>query len=162
MDAKSKTGTSLNQQRIDIAYMEQALVLARQAGELGEVPVGAVVVRNGESLGTGMNRCVADHDPSGHAEVLALRSAAKQASSFRLDGATLYVTLEPCLMCCGALLQARIARLVFGARQPQTGGVVSIHEALRLPGVDHHVAISEGIYAAESVALLSEFFQQLR
>lgn len=162
MDTESLTSSSLNQQRVDTAHMEQALLLARQAGELGEVPVGSVVVLKGKVLGTGMNRCVMDHDPSGHAEVVALRSAAKQASSFRLDEATLYVTLEPCLMCCGALLQARINRLVFGARQPQTGGVVSIHEALRLPGVDHHVAISEGICAAESVALLSEFFQQLR
>jgi len=153
---------SPNQQRVDAAYMAQALQLARQAGELGEVPVGAVVVLNGHILGTGMNRCVIDHDPSAHAEVLALRDAGKQAGSYRLDKATLYVTLEPCLMCCGALLQARIARLVFGAREPKTGGVVSIHEALRLPGVDHHVAIAEGVQAADSIALLTEFFQRRR
>ena len=135
MDIGSLESSSPNQQRIDIAYMEQALQLARQAGELGEVPVGSVVVKDAKVLGTGMNRCVIDHDPSAHAEVQALRSAAKELRSFRLDGATLYVTLEPCLMCCGALLQARIARLVFAARQPQTGGVVSIHEALRLPAL---------------------------
>lgn len=142
--------------------MGEALRLARSAGEQGEVPVGALVVRDGELLGTGMNRCVMDHDPSAHAEVLALRNAARGAENFRLDGATLYVTLEPCLMCCGALLQARVSRLVFGARQPRTGAVVSIHEALRLPGVDHHIAISEGIHASEAASLLSEFFQQLR
>jgi len=153
---------SPSQQRMDVLYMQQALQLAHQAGKLGEVPVGSVVIRDGELLGTGMNRCVMNHDPSAHAEVLALREAGARAGSFRLDGATLYVTLEPCLMCCGALLQARIARLVFGAREPGTGGVVSIHEALRLPRVNHHVAISEGVRANDSKALLREFFQSLR
>lgn len=153
---------SLNQQQTDQRYMVQALALARRAGECGEVPVGAVVVLDNAIIGTGFNRCVNDHDPSAHAEVLALKEAAKSIKSFRLDGASLYVTLEPCLMCCGALLQARIGRLIFGARQPRTGAVVSIHESLTMPKVDHHVAISEGQMAAEASELMREFFHQLR
>lgn len=153
---------SLSQQRIDQRYMSQALDLARRAGECGEVPVGAVVVFDDAVVGTGFNRCVNDHDPSAHAEVLALREAAKTLKNFRLDGASLYVTLEPCMMCCGALLQARIARLIFGARQPRTGAVVSIHESLCLPKVDHHVAISEGPMAVEAARLMHEFFEELR
>ena len=153
---------SLNQQRVDQRYMSQAMDLARRAGECGEVPVGALVVLDNAVIGAGFNRCINDHDPSAHAEVLALREAAKRLKSFRLDGASLYVTLEPCLMCCGALLQSRIARLIFGARQPRTGAVVSIHEALSLQRVDHHVAISEGQMAAEASRLMQEFFEELR
>lgn len=153
---------SPSQKRSDQHYMLQALRLAETAGQRGEVPVGAVVVLKDKCIGLGMNRCAMDNDPSAHAEVLALRNAAKTMQNFRLDGATLYVTLEPCLMCCGALLQARVSRLVFGAREPRTGGVVSIHESLRLPGVIPHVAVSEGVYADEASALLSAFFIQLR
>lgn len=153
---------SPNQKRLDQHHMMEALRLAEAAGQSGEVPVGAVVVMNNEPIGSGMNRCVMDHDPSAHAEVQALKSAAKVIQNFRLDGATLYVTLEPCLMCCGALLQARIARLVFGAREPRTGGVCSIHESLNLPGVEPHIAVSEGIYADEASNLLRVFFKQLR
>lgn len=153
---------SVNQQKHDEGYMAQALELAHQAASLGEVPVGALVVKDDQILGRGFNRCESDHDPAGHAEVLALREAASQLRQSRLHGASLYVTIEPCLMCCGALLQARIARLVFGAREPRTGGVVSIHEALRLPGVDHHVAVSEGIFAQEAAAMMREFFKGLR
>ncbi|MGQ7844054.1 tRNA adenosine(34) deaminase TadA [Granulosicoccus sp. 3-233] len=150
------------QQHIDEDFMHQALALAESAGRHGEVPVGALLVQEGQILGSGQNRCVMDHDPSAHAEVLAVRDAALKSRSSRLDGATLYVTLEPCLMCCGILLQARIARLVFGAREPRTGGVVSIHEALRLPGVDHHVAITEGVLAEQGAALMQTFFRELR
>ncbi len=153
---------SANQQRIDECYMSQALTLAADAAALGEVPVGALIVRDDQVLGTGMNRCVTDHDPCAHAEVLALRSGAKTLQSARLDDATLYVTIEPCLMCCGALLQARVARLVFGAREPRTGGVVSIHDALRLSGVEHHVALSEGVLADQAAELMQAFFKQLR
>lgn len=154
--------TSANQQRIDAQYMAQALELAQHAGESGEVPVGALLVLHDRILGTGGNRCVTDHDPCAHAEVIALRAGARKLQCSRLDGATLYVTLEPCLMCCGAMLQARIARLVFGAREPRTGGVVSIHDSLRLPGVDHHIAITDGVAAAEATALMQSFFQRLR
>jgi tRNA(adenine34) deaminase len=153
---------SPNQQSLDQQYMLQALRLAETAGQSGEVPVGAVVVKNGESIGSGMNRCVMDHDPSAHAEVQALRAAAKAVRNFRLDGATLYVTLEPCLMCCGALLQSRIARVVFGAREPRTGAVVSMHDSLRVAGVEPHIAVTEGICAEESLKLLARFFKTLR
>ncbi|MFT5894896.1 MAG: tRNA(adenine34) deaminase [bacterium] len=153
---------SPSQTRLDKQFMMQALSLAQAAGQSGEVPVGAIVVLNNESIGNGMNRCVMDHDPSAHAEVLALKSAAKTIQNFRLNGATLYVTLEPCLMCCGALLQARVARLVFGAREPRTGGVCSIHESLSLPGVEPHIAVTEGIYAEEASELLRIFFKRRR
>lgn len=153
---------SINQQRIDERYMRQALQLAQQASALDEVPVGALVVHAGEVVGTGYNRCVTDTDPSAHAEVIAIRMAAITLKNFRLDSATLYVTLEPCLMCCGALLQSRIARLVFGAREPRTGGVVSVHESLGLPGIDHHVAITEGVCSHESACLLKMFFEKRR
>jgi tRNA(adenine34) deaminase len=153
---------SAKQQRADDAFMAQALQLAGRAASIGEVPVGALIVLDDRVLGHGMNRCVTDHDPSAHAEVLALKAGARALQSARLDGTTLYVTLEPCLMCCGALLQARIARLVFGAREPRTGGVVSIHEALRLPGVDHHVAVTEGVRADEASHLMQTFFRALR
>ncbi|MFK7994369.1 MAG: tRNA adenosine(34) deaminase TadA [Granulosicoccus sp.] len=150
------------QQGIDEGFMQRALQLAHEAFALGEIPVGAVLVHEGQILGEGFNRCVIDTDPSAHAEVVALRHAAAAHKNFRLDGATLYVTLEPCLMCCGAVLQARIKRLVYGAREPRTGGVVSVHESLRLPGVDHHVAITEGICANPSAVLLRAFFDGRR
>jgi len=143
--------------------MRRALTLAKQAGLSGEVPVGAVVVRNGQLLGESGNAVVNEHDPSGHAEVLALRAAASTVGNCRLDGATLFVTLEPCLMCCGALLNARINRLVFGAREPRTGAVISAFETL-MPAArsQHHVAIDEGLFADESAALLAKFFADLR
>ncbi|MBX2879188.1 MAG: tRNA adenosine(34) deaminase TadA [Granulosicoccus sp.] len=128
----------------------------------GEVPVGAVLIEENRVLAVAHNRCALDSDPSAHAEVLALRTAARRAKQSRLDGTTLYVTIEPCLMCCGALLQARVARLVFAAREPRTGGVVSLHESLRLPGVNHHVAISEGVMADECAELLQQFFLERR
>ena len=154
--------TSPQQQVIDERFMKQALVLARQAFELGEIPVGAVLVLDEQTLGSGYNRCVTDHDPTAHAEVNALRSAATVQRNFRLDGSTLYVTLEPCLMCCGAVLQSRVARIVYAAREPRTGAVVSVHDSFRVPGVEHHVAITEGIYAGESAALLQKFFKHRR
>lgn len=142
--------------------MQQALVLARQASDADEVPVGALAVLDDKVIGSGSNRCAMDHDPSAHAEIVAMREAARHREDFRLDGLTLYVTLEPCLMCCGALLQARVSRLVFAAREPRTGGVVSIHEALRLPGVLHHVAVTEGILVEEAVSLMHEYFGRRR
>ena len=153
---------SPNQLEVDRRFMLQALCLAETAGQCDEVPVGSVVVMNDQIIGSGMNRCVTDHDPSAHAEIQALRAAAKRLQNFRLDGATLYVSLEPCLMCCGALLQARISRVVFGAREARTGGIVSIHEALSLPGVEPHISVTEGIYADEARALLRAFFGHRR
>lgn len=153
---------STNQNHIDQQFMRMALVQAHKAVAMDEVPVGAVLVHDAEVLATGSNRCSIDNDPSAHAEVVALRSAAGALQNFRLDGATLYVTIEPCLMCCGALLQARIARLVYGAREPRTGAVVSVHESLRIPGVGHHVAITEGVLADESASLMQAFFYAKR
>ena len=150
------------QQVEDKHFMEQALELAREAFELGEIPVGAVLVRDGITLGSGANRCIVDHDPSAHAEIMALRQAAAVQKNFRLSNTTLYVTLEPCLMCCGALLHSRIARVVYGAREPRSGGVVSLYDSLRLPGLDHHVAITEGVLAEQSIELLQMFFKQRR
>lgn len=147
----------------DARWMQHALELAAAAGEADEVPVGAVVVRDGQLLGESGNRVIATHNPCGHAEVLALQAASRAVGQARLDGATLYVTLEPCLMCCGAIVNARIARLVFGAREPRTGAVVSAFETL-IPAArrQHHVAIDEGLYADESAALLARFFRDLR
>lgn len=147
----------------DIAWMQRALVLAERAGDLGEVPVGALVVRDGVVLGESGNRVMQSADPCGHAEVLAIRAAAISVQQHRLDGATLYVTLEPCLMCCGALLNARIERLVYGAREPRTGAVLSAFETL-MPAArcQHHVAIEEGVLAGQSAALLKRFFAELR
>ena len=151
-----------NQHQIDEQFMRMALACAQEAYAINEVPVGAVLVRKSEVVATGYNRCARDNDPSAHAEVVALRMAAKAAHNYRLDGTTLYVTLEPCLMCCGTLLQARVARLVYGAREPRTGAVVSMHESLRMPGVGHHVAITEGVLADESAKLMQAFFDTKR
>ena len=142
--------------------MGRALELAEEAAAAGEIPVGAVVVLSDSIIGEGRNRCVEDKDPSGHAEILALKAAATEVGSFRIDGATLYVTLEPCLMCCGAVLQSRVSRLVFGAREPRTGAVVSIHDSLRVAGVEPHVAVTEGVFADESANILKQFFEALR
>lgn len=147
----------------DGRHMRRALELAGAGAAAGEVPVGAVLVRDGRVVAEDHNRTVAGRDPTGHAEVLVLRAAARRLDDHRLDGATLYVTLEPCLMCCGALLEARVERLVFGAREPRTGAVVSAYETL-MPAArrGHRVAIREGILAAESAALLGAFFAARR
>lgn len=146
----------------DEDYMQRALELADLASDQDEVPVGAVVVQDNRIIGEGFNACIAESDPCAHAEVQALRAAASAVNNYRLEDCTLFVTLEPCLMCCGALLQARIKRLVFGAREPRTGAVVSLHDALMLPGLNHHVAISEGVLAEECAARLTTFFKNRR
>lgn len=144
-------------------YMRRALSLAQAAAQAGEVPVGAVIVLDGEVVAESGNRSIAGVDPTGHAEVLAIRAAAKRLATHRLDGATLYVTLEPCLMCCGAILNARIARLVYGTREPRTGAVISAFETLMpAASAQHRVAIEEGLLAEESAALLREFFAARR
>lgn len=150
------------QEQIDIEYMQQALQLAEQAFAAGEVPVGALVVRANEIIGKGFNQSIVECDPSAHAEVLALREAAKTAANHRLSQTTLYVTLEPCLMCCGCLQHARVDRLVFGAREPRTGAVVSVNETLADPNAMHSVAVTEGILSQECATLLQQFFQQRR
>ena len=156
------TGAPPESVRRDERFMREALALADEAAAAGEVPVGALVVLEGRIVGRGRNRSLAERDPSAHAEIVALREAARACDRHRLDGATLYVTLEPCLMCCGALLQARIGRLVYGAREPRTGAVVSVFDTLMAPGQTHHVAIDEGVLAEECARRLRGFFDALR
>ena len=146
----------------DLPAMQRALALARRAADEGEVPVGAVVVLDGLAIGQGFNRPIRAHDPTAHAEVVALRSAAAQIGNYRLTGATLYVTIEPCAMCAGALVHARIARLVFGAREPRAGAVVSTVRLLDQPHLNHRVEVVEGVLADESATLLRAFFAARR
>jgi tRNA(adenine34) deaminase len=146
----------------DEDWMRHALTLAQRAAQEGEVPVGAVVVRDGELLGEGWNRPIATHDPSAHAEIMALREAGKRAGNYRLPGATLYVTLEPCPMCCGAMVHARIARVVFGATDPKTGAAGSVFSLLQSPLHNHEVKVEGGMLADECGRELREFFQQRR
>lgn len=146
----------------DQHWMRHALRLARQAAAAGEVPVGAVVVKGGQVLGEGFNAPIGQHDPTAHAEVQALRQAAQRLGNYRLDGCTLYVTLEPCTMCSGALLNARIARVVYGAREPKTGAAGSVLDVFALPQLNAHTTMEGGVLAEECAALLAEFFQQRR
>ena len=142
--------------------MNRALELARAAGSRGEVPVGAVVVIDGHIVGEGANAQIADADPTAHAEVLALRAAAAKMGNYRLPGAVLYVTLEPCTMCCGAMVHARVDELVFATREPKAGAVVSTTQALDNPSLNHRVRWREGPCADASADLLRDFFRTRR
>jgi tRNA(adenine34) deaminase len=144
------------------APMREALRLAAGGAALGEVPVGAVVVLDGVIVGRGYNRPIGANDPTAHAEVVALRQAAAYLRNYRLTGADLYVTVEPCAMCAGALVHARIRRLVFGAREPRAGAVVSATQVLSLPGLNHRVEVVEGLLAAEAQRLMQDFFRAKR
>jgi tRNA(adenine34) deaminase len=143
-------------------WMKQALVLAQQAQAQGEVPVGAVIVRDDVILGEGFNQPITTHDPSAHAEIVALRAATINSCNYRLPGTTLYVTIEPCTMCVGAMIHARIDKVVFGAREPKAGALVSnlqLHEATIY---NHRLKVEEGVLAEECSALMSDFFQGRR
>lgn len=146
----------------DIHWMKHALSLAQQAAAEDEVPVGAVVVHNGAILGEGWNRPISTVDPTAHAEVVALRNAASQAGNYRLVGATLYVTLEPCLMCAGAMIHARIERLVFAASDPKRGAVNSTGHAFETQGLNHSIEVIDGVLAQDSADLLQQFFRSRR
>jgi tRNA(adenine34) deaminase len=146
----------------DEAFMRQALALARQSAQADEVPVGALVVIDGEIAGTGSNAPIAHTDPTAHAEILAIRQAAARVGNYRLTGATLYCTLEPCVMCAGALVAARVRRLVFGARDLRFGGVRSKFQVADSPLLNHCVEVVEGVLAVECVELLREFFEVQR
>ena len=146
----------------DRQVMERALELAREAARLGEVPVGAVAVKDGAVVGEAFNRREVDRDPLAHAELLALGQAARRLGAWRLTGVTLYVTLEPCAMCAGALVQARVTRLVFGARDPKAGAVGSLYDLARDPRHNHRVEVTAGVMEEESGALLKDFFRGLR
>jgi tRNA(adenine34) deaminase len=142
--------------------MREALRLARAGADSGEVPVGAVVAMAGEIVGRGWNSPVARNDPTAHAEILALREAAARVGNYRLEGATLYSTLEPCAMCAGALVAARVARLVFGARDLRFGGVRSKFQIADSELLNHRVEVVENVLAVECVELLREFFEKRR
>ena len=146
----------------DQYWMQQALALARQAADNGEVPVGALVVRDNQWLGEGYNQPIIASDPSAHAEIVAMRSASRAENNYRLSGCTLYVTLEPCTMCFGAMIHARISRLVYGASEPRAGVCES---QLQLPSVsfyNHRVAVEGGVLAEDSALLLKRFFAERR
>ena len=143
-------------------WMGEALALARAAGARGEVPVGAVVVRDGAIIGRGGNAPIAASDPTAHAEIAALREAARTTGNYRLPGCALYVTIEPCAMCAGAILHARIAEVVFGAADPKTGACGSVVDLFGEPRLNHHASVVRGVRADECGALLSDFFAARR
>ena len=146
----------------DADWMRLALAEARAAAQAGEVPVGAVVVRNGQAIATGRNAPVQSHDPTAHAEIVALRAAAQLLGNYRLEDCTLYATLEPCAMCSGALLHARLARVVFGAPEPKTGAAGSVVNLFAQPALNHHTEVQGGVLADECAALMGEFFVRRR
>ena len=146
----------------DLQWMRHALTLAERAAEQGEVPVGALLVLNEEVLGSGWNHPITAHDPTAHAEIAALRDAAQRIGNYRLPGTTLYVTLEPCVMCAGAIIHARVARVVFGAADPKTGAAGSVFDTLQSPLHNHRVEVTGGVLAEQCGILLKTFFQARR
>lgn len=146
----------------DYMYMQRALELAAQAGELGEVPVGAVVVVDGEIIGEGYNQPIAACDPSAHAEVMALRAAAAQQKNYRLPQSTLYVTIEPCTMCFGTMIHARVAKVIYGAPEPRAGAVVSQLQLPAQPFFNHKIQVEGGVLQEQASALVRDFFQKRR
>jgi len=146
----------------DDFWMRHALGLAELAAKRDEVPVGAVLVRRRKLIAEGYNRPLKDHDPTAHAEIIAIRAAAARLNNYRLPEATLYVTLEPCPMCVGAIIHARLQRLVFAAHDPRTGAVESVFELLQASAHNHFVAVTAGVLAADSRRLLQDFFRQRR
>lgn len=143
-------------------FMRLALDQARLAAEAGEVPVGALVVLDGEVAGAGFNQPIRSHDPTAHAEVVALRAAAARAGNYRLTGSTLYVTVEPCLMCVGALVHARVGTLVFGALEPKSGAIASAVRAHESPGLNHSFEVVSGVLADECREIIQSFFRDRR
>jgi tRNA(adenine34) deaminase len=146
----------------EVHFMREALAQARLAEAAGEVPVGAVVVKDGEIVGRGFNAPISHHDPSAHAEIAALRGAAKHLGNYRLVDCELYVTLEPCVMCVGAMFHARIARVVYGARDPKTGAAGSVFNLFTEARLNHHARIEGGVLAEECGQVLSDFFARRR
>jgi tRNA(adenine34) deaminase len=144
------------------AFMREALALADRAAEIGEVPIGAVLVVDDAVVGRGYNQPLGAHDPTAHAEIVAIRDAAAALGNYRLGGATLYVTVEPCLMCVGALVHARVETLVYGVAEPKTGAVESAQRALDHPSLNHRVRVVSGVLAADCRARLRRFFQERR
>lgn len=150
------------EQKSDTEYMRAALELAQAAALAGEVPVGAIVVKDGEIIGRGYNTPIGRNDPTAHAEIQAMRDAAQTLGNYRLVGCTLYVTLEPCAMCCGAIQHARIARLVYGASDPKTGACGSVVDLMGEPRLNFHTSVTHGILAESCGTILSNFFAERR
>lgn len=146
----------------DVAWMRRALELARQAEQAGEVPVGAVVVRDGELVAEAYNRPILEHDATSHAEVVALRDAGKKLENYRLPGTTLYVTLEPCAMCVGAMIHARVERVVFGASDPKTGAMGGAFDLQQAGAHNHKLEVTSGVLAEECSSQLQAFFRARR
>ena len=146
----------------DVRFMELALAEARMAAEAGEVPVGALVISNGEIIGRAGNRNLRDHDPTAHAEILALRQAAQHLGNHRLTGCTLYATIEPCAMCAGAIIHARIARLVYGAKDPKAGAAGSILDVINHPRLNHKMEVVSGVLEDRCSEILQDFFRRRR
>ena len=146
----------------DLDAMQAALAQARLAEQAGEVPIGAVFVHNGAIIATGQNRVLRDIDPTAHAEIVALRAAATVLANYRLNGCTLYVTLEPCSMCAGAMIHARLDRLLFAAADPKAGAAGSVLSVLNHPQLNHQMQVDQGILAEESAELLRSFFRERR
>lgn len=147
---------------VDEGFMRRALELARAAEAAGEVPVGAVIVRDGRIIGEGSNRPIGTHDPTAHAEMIALRAAAAVSDSYRLTGTTLYVTLEPCAMCAGAMVHARVQRLVYAATDPRAGAAGSIFNVVQNPALNHRIDCEAGVLGDECAAMLRGFFAARR
>jgi tRNA(adenine34) deaminase len=155
--------TADEQARFDEAMMQRALEQARHAGSLGEVPVGAVVVDSrGQVIGEGYNRTIVDADPTAHAEIVALRAASRQLSNYRLPGLSMYVTLEPCVMCVGAMLHARLARVCYGATDPKTGACGSVLDVGAVAQLNHHTSFHGGVLADSCGDVLRQFFRARR
>lgn len=146
----------------DLEFMQLALVEAQKARALGEVPVGAVLVSDNQVIATGHNQPICNNDPSAHAEVAALRAAGQNLSNYRLPNTTLYVTLEPCMMCCGAIMHARISRVVYGAADAKTGCVHSVLNLFDNPQLNHHTMVEGGVLAEECAQVLKDFFKERR
>lgn len=146
----------------DLYYMQQALLLAEQAAKQNEVPVGAIIVLEGEIVGRGFNQPIGRHDPTAHAEVMALRDAAMRLGNYRLPGCTLYVTVEPCAMCAGAIQHARVARVVYGAVEPKTGACGSVVDLFAESRLNHHAEVSGGVMAEACAEIVSDFFRRRR
>jgi len=146
----------------DQYWMSRALELAKQAQQQGEVPVGAVIVRDDEILGEGFNQPIMKHDPTAHAEIQALRTACDHVNNYRLPGATLYVTLEPCIMCAGAIIHARIERVVYATKESKTGAVGSCFDIFNTQQLNHYVHCEHGVLAEQSRELLQDFFKSRR
>ena len=154
--------TNKNPINNDVEFMQVALNLAQQATLMGEVPVGAIVVKDGVIIGRGSNTPIGLHDPTAHAEIMAMREAAAYLGNYRLVDCTLYVTLEPCAMCSGAMQHARIEKLVYGASDPKTGACGSVINLMAEPKLNHHTEVVGGVLALECGAVLSDFFKQRR